>query len=1132
MTVPSPAVDPVRPRRGVIGWMLRLTARDAVVVLIVSVAMSLSAFSVYEATQAADSARSLYNQARSLDAEVNRQSAQLESVVDNDLRVLGLYCDATLRRSAAWPSVLSYEPDVASLVSASLGASMLGTLLQGDPNASCDDESGYSVQEAYEAVRASNQGTAPSSTAAAGLIARAHELDGAETMLMTAGALLACVVAFLILMDIGREPGPEDVSRHPGALRSILAVAWPIALLTGAVLLAVSGVDRWLTIAIVAVAAVLCALGVVWAVRTQPAFHEGPGSPAARRLAEIFGAAVLVLFSAAALGYSYLAVQEREAAARADAATSFAHELQQTGRQEAMRDLSNVAMMARLDAEGVAAEQLAATDPSAGGGGRADVDARLSSLSAKLQRIEDDVRSETRTVTADRADASCGASADDAAPEPLTLYRKAQTDGSVVTDHLWALQEPARECDIVAALTRNEAQTWAALASTFTVSLVLLGLSAFILALAADRKHSRSSAWVLLCVGGTSAAIAVIMMGFALPDIVARLRIIPQEKVAEFAQELARGWQDPCGEADRIQGAIDAIGDYGPAYEARAYSRDCPAENGLGLLSSGYDIDLPAVISDLEQARRLGSGTPTLLGNLGWYRIQDGIRRGDDSEVRRGAADTRRAIARLESDDAPGDLSVHYFRFNLGLAALALGDEEGAQDAYADALRCLPADSGCRGGGGIVDDWRRFLVTMGSLADLELLGESRDVDAARLQLLAIEDDAPDVPQPDLALDVFPLELQLSTASDSDPAERVVWYARPAAGGTWALIPDVSWLTMYDGYYLNEPQGLSGLTSGYVFRADVYVGSERRVITNAGEPDGDLVQASSPVLGVSAAVPVSWTIETQTGVDWHIGPTEDSGLWLRRVEGSIPYGSMDTYLTDELRSSAAVLDDFPDPVPDDAGWLFGRENVAIEWSRDSVAGATMKAFGDDSACGGTLYTAVVGGADVDSQLAATVFGSLVLNRGSTTMPDLGSDISHEELFVTIPEEWDATLGASGVATSDLTAGSCTDGAYVDAWRISDTDPSTFDDDLDYQLELLTDEAHHVDAVEAAEVPGAERAAVIRYTWTSQSGDAYPMFQLFAATADTEWTLNFADFQGTNGAELEDVRASVTLSGPDG
>ncbi|MFH8250544.1 hypothetical protein ACH3VR_09300 [Microbacterium sp. B2969] len=618
---PAPPVVPPTPpapgkrRRNLLRFLVALTAKDAVVVLLIAVAMSLSAYAVYQATRAADDARSLFNDARTGDAAANRQSAQLQSLIDNDLRVLALYCEAKVREDAAWVGVLAYDSDIESLVTSNLLGSRFVSLLQGDYSGDCEETPEYSVANAVASMRDSTSSRAAAPAAPGALVTQAGILGGAEVRLMVSGALFAFAVAVLIAIEVLRSRRHRAIrdDGRVGATAGTLAILWPAALLGGGALLATASVDTELTLTVLAVAALLLVVGLWRAMRREPRPPQ-PVSPRIGRIAQLAGAGVLVLFTIAALGFSYLGVQEREANARADAAATAADLLQSSARQEAMRDLADVATMARLDGEGIA--QLRATEGQDGAETAEQIDARISDVSSRIQQLEDGVRVETRALLRERTEDVCAARTEEQAPSSWDLYHQVVDDPSALSDFVWAGQQPSRICDVDAMMTRDEARAWAADGSVFTVCLVLLGLSAFIVALAGEGDRSRSSAWVLLGVGGASALVAVTMMLFTVPDIVRQGRGASPDDVKDFATAFADGWDRPCGSADGIRHALEIIPSYGPAYEALAYSRDC-RDDPFGLTATPADVDLDAVIGDLEHAVALGPGSPTLTGNLG-----------------------------------------------------------------------------------------------------------------------------------------------------------------------------------------------------------------------------------------------------------------------------------------------------------------------------------------------------------------------------------------------------------------------------------------------------------------------------------------------------------------------------------
>ncbi|MFH8250543.1 hypothetical protein ACH3VR_09295 [Microbacterium sp. B2969] len=485
---------------------------------------------------------------------------------------------------------------------------------------------------------------------------------------------------------------------------------------------------------------------------------------------------------------------------------------------------------------------------------------------------------------------------------------------------------------------------------------------------------------------------------------------------------------------------------------------------------------------------------------------------------------------------------MHYLRFNRALAQLALAELDSAhptagwdaaRQSYEEAVRCLEPDAACPGGG-IPEPSDIDSLRMAALTDLELFDDSDSVDTLRAIVLGAADDEETADEPGrLTLDVFPLELQLGDEELSSTPVRIIWYARHADDEQWAVLPGPTWSTIEVGDHLNQPFGTWGPTSGYELRADVYIGGSRQSFVAADDDVGPLSRVVSALVGVSAAVPDGWrTWPTPSEMQWHVGPDETSGLWLRRVEGAVPDDLVEPYLTAAMREWAAgTLGAFPDPVAGESPWLFGGDDVVEEWSGDAIAGATLHPFGIDAFCGGTVFEAIVGGEGVDADTAAQVYSSLVLDRAAVAMPYVDRHATVDGLAIDLPDDWDAAVGMDAVPGPELTAGSCTDGAYIDAHRYSAISP--FPEALEAELAYLRDSDYVVESVDDHDVPGATDAAVIHYTWTSDSGTVYPRFELFAhAGDDDEWILNFDDYGSESTQALLDALSSVEFTAATG
>lgn len=1105
---------------------LRFLTRDAVLVTLIAIATVLSAFAVYEATRAGDDARDLYTQSRLLDDEFSSQSTHLHTLVDSDLDLLGEICAEELAAAAEWPMIFSFDADVSTVTASSMTTTSLRRLLQGDPDATCDPESGYSIQSAIQNVRDLSRGTAPPQTAAVELRAVAAERDGTETALMSAALLFALVVGVLVVLDAtgGHRRAQGRVDGDRDGARAILTWCWPVPFVVGAVLLAVYSPDRVVAWTLLLVTAGIIGVGIARR-RPEPAFDAGTASDAEwpRWVAEIVGPATIVVFAIGALGLSALGVQERDATDRADFAAAVAQDLQQVARHESMREIAAIGLVTRLEAQEASERQPAVSTEQDRVPEISDVaQARIDDLSQRLLQIERDARRDTEGIVGAEEDSACPLVPGADSVGATSLLDSVAENPGVLAWRAWDYQDPSRVCAAVAALNRTEADRWAGFASSFTVALVLLGLAGFLLALAADSDRSVLTSSALLVIGTVGLISGIATMA---PAVFAKASTPSQASVAAFAKDLVVDYDAPCDSVDRLTAGLASFPDFGPAYQARADAiAACGAPvvlPGLETLTSDYPDDVAdAILADVEQAAQHGPTTPLLDGNVGWWRILRGIQHDDPSSLVSGLDATVAVREQLEAaDDSIGTL-LHIVRFNEALALLTLGREEEAEAAYTHAVACVTGAVPCPGGP-VVATENAGRIRAGALADLELLPPADELDDVRRIVLGIADEPSGAAPADFQLSVYSQELMVSTDEAPPDATRIVWYARADDDSTWQIVVAPTLKTMADGAPIGVPFSTAASTGDWQYRAAVFTGADVAWAYASKGDSGDLERRIAHLVGLSAAVPADWTETEEDGLEWHVGPNFDDGITVRRIEGVAGYTDIEANLdewADSFQPDAAT-----EPV--DGAWLLGAPLTTAHWRDDVLYVAGLVPFGTDTSCGGTVVQLRVGGEGIDRDLAQRVHFSLVMERPATRLPAGDGTLELDGLSLDLPSGWDAAVGLPGGIHPYVSAGSCTMAAYLDIQK-DDASEDEFGTFVQQRFDSLENRGYTIEDTWIEVFPGSVDGQI--FVIRKGEGDSTIRgWEAVARAEGSDWTLDLYDFGGDDGtyAEMEEALESI-------
>lgn len=1124
-----------------------------------AIAMTLSAFAVYQATRAADAADAALTQARASEAQVTRLSGELQTLIANDSAVLAQLCSGSVERDAARASLLSRSPDIETLVTSTIELDALRPLVRGDRLAGCVGTAGaaapYRVGQAL--VGLENQTSLSALTArAAQLRSEASALGAQEQVLITLGLVFIGVLAGLIVVDqlADRRGRPSRVGGSSVvAWRAGAVISCAVVVVGATVVLLIAAVDRIVTAAVV-VALGAAALSLwLWA-RSR---HALPGrTERPRWWAEILGAVAVVAFASAAVALSVVSVNDRDATARADALLAEAERLQEDGIQRIARGLSSLTSYAEAEAAAVAAAQLAVIspdseiDPAAAAAYREEVDNRLTVLEDGLREQFEDGHSDGAELCSFIPPAELETSG-----RPSELYYEL-SDQAYIPWYVSRSQWTARACDTAAELTRQEMTVWSEHKSLLTVALVVLGLSGFMLGLASGRSRTRRSSVILLVVGTAGIITGAGLTMTTIPDAAWRQNIASAEEVDALAQAVATAQTDCTADPAPLIRALEAYDHFGPAHEWLGYALWCAAEvtDGWTILSAEMDEELLSdAVDELVRAHELGGDTARLQGNLGFAQISLGIVRDEPLLVRAGLERTERALALLERESGAGGVALHSTRLNRALGLAALGLHAEAADAYAEAGDCLTGAREMCSAQALSDPAVLTDVRSWGLADLELLaGEIAEerLDEYRWSVIG----APYSTVFGLegaVLDVYPQELQVAAHGDQPAvtgSAAVVWYHRADEDGRWAVVAAPTAATIGVGPHLQHVVVADMLLPSGLYRADVYANGVRTEVHLAERHEAreDLARYESRRLGISVVVPADWYEWQDDGVVWHLGPTGDSGLVVRRVEHVDTPEDVDGFVADELEQalSAFRIEGTPDRAH--GQWFRELQNtVTVEYAMPDGSSrakgiAGLRGYVDGTGCGAALFAAGMGGEGVDPEDLG-LLTELAITRPAPRVEPIRGRIVADTFAIVVPVGWDAALRPPGAGGSLFSAKDCStweanlllsqeeagDGLrqYVDGTLAQYADPEEFPG-----FELF--ERAQV------EVPGAEDAEVLVFSWDSDgdgSADDQVQYQMFGVRDGTVTVLTVtvsSDAVDRYRQDVSEILTSLRLRGTGG
>jgi hypothetical protein len=1071
-----------------------------------AVMVCLSAFAVWQGTRASDAADDVAAQIRVVEAQRQVWEGTLRTYIDHDAQVLAQYCDELAARDAALYQLMGDEPNAADVVPGQLAVASLSSLsLGGIPPGACSPAGPASSTSAeHFTISRAEAAMPPYPGDAAELESVDKQVHGAELWLMGAGLLFAVSLSGLIGVDVMGDRGHRPHRLAGAAVRRWRIVALLVALVSfagGLCLLVGYGQTSH-------VAVVLLAIATLVLLRWRSS-HRGGASRLDLRhpqwWAEVIGALTLVAFSAAALGLSSVSGEARSSRTVADGRREVSATLAQEGHLAALRDLNAAVQSALLDGQ-VAAANLRDDSPAA-----VAADAKRTQRESFLRDLERSIRSQLPGREADPNTLGCPKRIRGPDTDTRTLLDQIQHEPTTAARHIYAMQEATLECNVLADEAGATADQWSSRASLLTVSLVLLGLSGFLLALAADLgRTARSANWLLRT--GVLGALAGVAVGLVVPIQARATRGPPTgPDLAAMARDFAVGTVNGC-DVSPFDRAIKRAKTYGPAYAARAVALSCQmgAIPVAGVLTSDLQVDaVPALLADFAKAVELGPATPSAVANLGWASILSGIHAHSHAQLQKGLDLTDRAIKGLKPRTGPSGDMIHALRFNAALASAALGRQREAELGYRHAVGCLSPSAQCPGGG-FEDPARRHENVLWALSDLELLPESSDVERLREIVVAAATGRHEGGQAweNAELDVFPQEFQVRGKGPAPDEASVVWYFRPSQRVAWGVLEAASTKTLQPGDNLDHPVAAGMVLPEGFYRADLYIGG-RRVDSLDGERQDPKtsVRLTVPDLAVSVVVPDDWAYrKAYAGTDWESGPKEpaDAGVWMHRVEGVMPDEDIDAYLDKTL-----------------ANWLkatFGADVERAASSTDeeyfaSLDYAHVRRYADipltaaigfnnyttNAWCGGAMLMTAVRGQSEDPEVMREVFISVALDGELPKLPEAGDTITLNSFTLTIPDGWDAARRPVGAVGDAFQARDCTTGSnvLVDDEDIGQESLTSYVDrsvkdlrsDPDFaQFKLIGRRTIHV--------KGSNEAAEIEYTFRSADSGPIRQRQIYA------------------------------------
>lgn len=1077
-SAPPPASPTSGSRPGLLGRIValpdRIAGHEFAVVILIVLFTAASAGSVHQSTGALDRADEARRDVRTLQGDLARDGEYSQAIVDNDLRLMVDMCEAEASRDRAMDSVLSWPTDMDALVGASLLSDSISALLQGDRQARCtiaDGKPTYSFADAEQSLEPLNT-IAESPTAIAQRLTEADRLNRSQSSLLWAAFFFAVAAAGQMVVELLPLPPQtprESATQTPIARRSIrwriggrrALVSMSIAAGTAGVVLAATHIVDWVALLLGVLGMSVLAIGAYGALRRRRSRREDvasnaePGSPVdelhpeesepthdTKWAAEIVSVFTIVLLALAAVGVSKATILDHELAAASDRTGEFSKELQAADRQRALRDLGHLMTLTRLEVPAVSAGQNAARgrSPDDGTPSDGDTDAvdALRVAAARLQAQEAAATENAEAEAVSHGAVLCPTvAAGRATIQDLALAVKEVPLAS--TWHILDAQTDARACDIVAAVQGERSNFWSRQSSGLTVAIIVLGLSGFVLSVV-SRRRRREVNDVLFISGLVGSLVGVMLMlppGWA---VVFDRADPPRGLVQSGAADIARAALDGCGEgldADRVARSLPG---FGPAYAAAASIRLCRARVHPAWATSSElrPTAVERILDDLDSAVADGPSTAHTAADRGWMLIYRGIVGGDPEDIAAGLRVSEDAARRLSGPRSTS--AQHVVEFNEALADAALGHHQSALAHYRAARRCLIGADICPRAA-ILDEGTRDAITLGALADLELLDPAVDTAAYRSAITGAPESDEIAPPSGLDLTVGLQSVRIDGLAALG-AVSIIWYEKSGSAATWGVITEPSRRTVEYQRRADDSLGAGAALDAGEYRADVFTDHGWfRLLAPGPASTGDMQRLTAVELGVSMVAPADWTefgdnpfadAEPSTppdsfyGVDWS-ATSAGGSIDIRRVDAATPFGDTRGYLLLQLERWLGRLPTGWTPRPYE--FLGLPDSIVIAGGNDLYA-AAIAGYGDSPGCGGTLFLAHLNLSTADGE-ADDILRSVLLDRAVPRLPQRDPILTVPGAAFELSSDWGAKYVAGGDPT--LRAVHCTQPVHLSVFK---------------------------------------------------------------------------------------------------
>lgn len=801
---------------------------------------TLSAYSIWQATERGDQAQRLRGEIELVSALQAVRDSSVEELIAFDLRLLSRFA-ASLYGRQSMMEVLSWRE--AGALDAEQRV-LSGYFVMGIPSAEdiLADSTAYDPE--FVAGRARDFEFDRADSRIAGLLRQTDGHRTAQIGLLVGGVIFALGMACATLADLGS--GTSWGRR-----------AWYVGIALGLIGLGV--VATW-------------ALSGLWLVIVAGGLY-GLLRLLARRLAiganhrsiawyaELFGAVTVVTLSMVLVPLALAVHHENTATTEARQQQIYAGEALALAQQTALDDLDAAILVQTLETR---------WDPGFSGGPGSEVPQRVLEF--------------TETTTDRDRDTSRGA--------VLRVLREQASSNAFgfIADHLAEASRPALAAYATAEMSRVQADDWGRKVANYTVALVLLGLAAYMFSLAGDRDRRRTTAVWVLSAGVVGLVLGVFTTGATLAQPITSMG--SEETSEAYAQGQVALDQSRCSEAfEAFDRLLEASPEFDAALIDRALARVC-RDRTPGIYSPSMSpADATSMIADLESYREGRGDDGWTAAKLGWGYLVRGIQEGSASDIERAIRLTRSAVAE--------DPSNTYYLFNLGLAELAAGREHEAQVAYETAVRCVVRHEDrdtvetCDGARR-EDDYGPSLMAMQALSDLQFLMTAQDRDLTSFKELVLRGlletteprrgDGIEIE----SINVFPVEVQVTTARGSsvpDGEVSMFWYHRPEDGEHWGVVEAVSMASFREASLNSPVEAFMVLPEGD-YRVEVYLDGYLVEVRETHGGFADLEHHLWRELGIQAALPVGWeSVSEATG--WIRRYADETG-WIRftalRLEG--------------------------------------------------------------------------------------------------------------------------------------------------------------------------------------------------------------------------------------------------------